>query len=58
LTEQLNALDSTLRAENSELHQKLVQDQHRMNELENECTDLKHQLEIEVASHSGQKSEL
>jgi chromosome segregation ATPase len=54
LREQIKGLDS----QHNELVAECEKDEHRIHELENECTDLKHKLEISMASQSGSKSEL
>jgi chromosome segregation ATPase len=54
LKEQIKSLDT----QHTELVAECEKDEHRIHELENANTDLKHKLEIATACHSGQKSEL
>ena len=54
LKEQIKSLD----IQHNELVAECQKDEHRIHELENENTDLKHKLEIASASQSGSKSEL
>jgi chromosome segregation ATPase len=54
LKEQIKSLDT----QHAELVAECEKDEHRIHELENDNTDLKHKLEIATASQSGQKSEL
>ena len=55
---QLKEQIKSLNTQHDELVAECEKDEHRIHELENDNTDLKHKLEIATASQSGQKSEL